>query len=72
MRPEDALARRRWFTIVAARLAGFAGVMFGLVLVLRAQDVAPKVLGIAIVLSAMAVIAIVPPALAHRWRTPPE
>jgi hypothetical protein len=41
-------------------------------LISRAETLAPKVLGIAIVLSAMAMIAIVPPALAHRWRTPPE
>jgi hypothetical protein len=72
MTPAEALARLRWFTIVAARLAGFAGVMFGLVLVARAGAFAPKLLGVAIVLSAMAVIAVVPPALAHRWRTPPE
>ncbi len=72
MTPEDRLARRRWFAILAARFAGFAGAVFGLVLVARAEAFAPKLLGVAIVLSAMAVIAIVPPALAHRWRTPPE
>ncbi|HEX8485281.1 hypothetical protein [Sphingomonas sp.] len=72
MTPEDARARRRWFTILAARFAGFAGAIFGLMLISRAETLAPKVLGIAIVLSAMAMIAIVPPALAHRWRTPPE
>ncbi|WP_374943905.1 hypothetical protein [Sphingomonas sp.] len=71
MSPQDALARRRWFTILAARFAGMAGAVFGLLLLSRAETVAPKLLGIAIVLSAMAMIMIVPPALARRWRTPP-
>lgn len=72
MTPDDALARRRWFAILAARFAGMAGAVFGLLLVARAQALAPKVLGIAIVLSAMAMVMIVPPALARRWRTPPS
>jgi hypothetical protein len=72
MKAEEALARRRWLAITAARFAGFAGAMFGLVLLVRAETWPPKVLGIAIVLSAMAMIAIVPASLAHRWRTPPE
>jgi ABC-type Fe3+-siderophore transport system permease subunit len=72
MSPQDRLARRRWFTILLARLGGMAGAMFGLLLLTRAETVAPKVLGIAIVLSAMAMIAIVPRSLARRWRTPVE
>lgn len=71
MTPGDALARRRWFAILAARFAGMAGAVFGLLLLTRAEAVAPRLLGIAIVLSAMAMIAIVPAALARRWRTPP-
>lgn len=70
MSPEDRLARRRWFAILAARFAGFAGAVFGLMLVARAETFAPRVLGVAIVLSALAMVAIVPPALARRWRTP--
>jgi hypothetical protein len=68
--PEDALARRRWFIIQAVRLAGFVGAVFGLVILARAPTMAPKVLGIAIVLSALLMLATVPAALAHRWRTP--
>lgn len=63
-------ARGRWFAIQAVRLAGFAGAVFGLLLVSRAPSFPPKVLGIAIVLSALLVIATVPAALARRWRTP--
>lgn len=67
----DALARRRWFVIVSTRLAGVAGAVFGLVLTGRAHTLGPQLLGIAIVLSGLLLIATVPRALAHRWRTPP-
>jgi hypothetical protein len=65
-------ARRRWFTLVAARLTGVAGAVFGLILTARAQDWPGKLLGAAIVLSALLVIAVVPLSLARRWRTPPR
>ncbi len=70
MRPEDRLARQRWAAILLARLAGYGGAVLGLYLVSRAETLVPKILGIAIVLSALLMIAIVPPALARRWRTP--
>lgn len=72
MTPSDSLARRRWLAITLTRLAGAAGAMFGLVLIGRAHTLGPQLLGIAIVLSALLMIATVPRALAHRWRTPPE
>ena len=56
--------------VVGVRLAGVAGALLGLILIARAHDWAPKILGTAIVLSAMAMIAIVPRSLAHRWRSP--
>jgi drug/metabolite transporter (DMT)-like permease len=65
-------ARGRYFIIVATRIAGAAGAVLGVVLVARAPTIGPKVLGIAIVLSAMAMMAIVPRSLARKWRTPPE
>lgn len=65
-------ARNRWLAIVATRLIGSAVAVFGVVLLARAPDTANKVLGVAIVLAALWFIAIVPRALAHRWRTPPE
>lgn len=68
--PSDALARRRWLAIVLARLAGTAGAVFGLVLLARAPTRASQLLGIAIVLSALLMIVVVPRSLARRWRTP--
>lgn len=66
----DLLARRRWLALVFARLAGTAGAVFGLVLVGRAHALGPKLLGVAIVLSALLMIATVPRALVRRWRSP--
>lgn len=72
MTPVDRQAQRRWLALVGIRIAGAGGAMLGLILIARAHDVGPKILGIAIVLSALAMIAIVPTALAHRWRSPPR
>ena len=66
---EDA-ARTRWLALVGTRLAGAVGAIFGLVLIARAHSLGPKLLGAAIVLSALAMMAIVPRSLAHRWRSP--
>jgi hypothetical protein len=69
---DDARARNRYFVLAAVRLIGAAGAVFGLVLLGRAVDLPTRLLGAAIVLSALAMIAIVPRSLAARWRTPPE
>jgi hypothetical protein len=69
---DDALARRRWLALVAVRLAGAVGGVFGLVLIGRAERLEPKLLGVLIVLSALFMIATVPRALARRWRTPDQ
>ena len=65
-------ARNKWLAIVVARLAGAAGAVFGVVLLGRAETLGPKLLGFAIVLAALAMMAIVPASLARKWRTPPE
>jgi len=70
--PQDATARKRWLAMVASRIAGSLGAVFGLVLAARAHDWPVKALGVAITLSALAVVAIVPASLAQRWRTPPR
>lgn len=70
MTPADP-AIGRWLAMVGVRIAGAAGAMFGLVLIGRAHALGPKILGTAIVLSALLMIATVPRSLAARWRTPP-
>lgn len=72
MADPDTLARNRYLAIVASRLVAAAGAVFGLVLLSRGISIGQKVLGTAIVISAMIVMAVVPAALARRWRTPPE
>jgi hypothetical protein len=72
MTEPDTTARNRWLALTLTRIAGSAGAIFGVVLIGRAQTIGPKILGVAIVLSALAMIATVPRSLARRWRTPPE
>ena len=67
-----ATARNRYFALAGVRLAAVAGAVLGLILIARATDWTPKLIGTGIVLSAMWMMAVVPRALAHRWRTPPE
>lgn len=71
MTDPDAQARNRYFTLVATRLGGSAGALLGLLLIARSDATLPKVIGTTLVLSALLMIAIVPRALARRWRTPP-
>jgi|UniRef100_UPI0035CAB0A6 hypothetical protein len=71
MSDPDTIVRNRYFAMVGTRLLGTAGALLGLILIARAETAVPKVIGTALVLSAMLMIAIVPRALARRWRTPP-
>jgi hypothetical protein len=68
----EGVAQRRWLALVGIRLAGVAGAVLGMVLAARAYELLPKLIGIALVLTALVVIAVVPASLAHRWRSPPE
>ncbi|MFV0625611.1 hypothetical protein ACBY01_16600 [Sphingomonas sp. ac-8] len=64
-------ARNRWLVLVLLRIAAAGGAVFGVVLLARAIAMPQKLLGVAIVLSALYVMAVVPRALAHRWRSRP-
>ncbi len=68
----DAAARNRYLIIAATRIVASLGAILGVILLARAQDWPTKGLGVAIVLAALYMVATVPRALAHRWRTPPE
>lgn len=72
MSDPDMVARQRYFLMTAARLAGAGGAVFGVVLLGRAQLIWQQGLGVAIIVSAMMMMALVPRALAARWRTPPQ
>jgi hypothetical protein len=65
----ESQARTRWFVMVATRLAATAGAVLGLILLARAVDWPTRMLGVGIVLAALYVMAVVPTALAHRWRS---
>lgn len=62
-------AFRHWLLLTLARVVPTAGAVLGVVLTGRATDTASKALGVAIVLSALLVLATLPRHLAHRWRS---
>ena len=68
----DTQSRNRWLIISAVRIAAIAGAVFAVVLIARAPTWPPKVLGVAIVLSAIYMSWAIPASLAHRWRTPDD
>ncbi|MDF7773719.1 hypothetical protein P1X14_00540 [Sphingomonas sp. AOB5] len=72
MTEDEALARKRYYMMTGVNLLGAAGAFFGLVLAGRSTDWYGQALGGAIVLSALYVMAVVPKAMAQKWRTPPE
>lgn len=72
MSEPETIVRNRYFLMTGSRLLGVAGALLGLVLIGRAVAMEQKLIGLALVLAAMLFIAVVPRALARRWRTPPE
>jgi hypothetical protein len=70
MSGRDDPARARWLYMTLARLVGAAGAVLGVLLLAQGDTTARKVLGGAIVLASLWVMAIVPQALARRWRSP--
>jgi hypothetical protein len=62
-------ARSRWLVLVLVRLATAAAAILGIVLLARAADVPRQILGGALVLVALWAMAVVPAALARRWRS---
>lgn len=65
----DNLARNRWFVLVAIRIATACGAVFGLIVLARGADTPMRVLGVAIVLSALYAMAVVPRGLLAKWRS---
>jgi hypothetical protein len=65
-------ARSRWLVLVLVRLFAASVAVLGVILLANGEETGRKVLGATIVAMAMWTMAIVPRALAHRWRTPVE
>ncbi|KQM62385.1 MULTISPECIES: hypothetical protein [unclassified Sphingomonas] len=65
----DPIARNRWLALVAIRIVTAMGAVFGLIVLARAPDTAMRVLGAAIVLSALYAMAVVPHGLTAKWRS---
>ncbi|QDX28179.1 hypothetical protein FPZ54_08600 [Sphingomonas suaedae] len=57
--------------MVSSQIVAVAGAVFGLVIMGKADSMWMRILGAAILISGLYCIAVVPRALARRWRTPP-
>lgn len=71
MTPPRDPAVGRYYLMTLARIVPVGGALFGLIIMGRATQLPQQLLGFAIVLAAMWVMATLPRALARRWRTPP-
>ncbi|UZK67627.1 hypothetical protein [Sphingomonas sp. M1-B02] len=70
MTDEEKLARKRYYMMAGVNLLATAGAVLGLVIAGRSQTTEYTVLGCAVILSSLYMMAVVPRALARRWRTP--
>ena len=70
MTDADRLAQKRYYLIMAVNLVATAGAVLGLLVAGRSNSWEGSVLGGAILLSGLYVMAVVPRAMARRWRTP--
>jgi uncharacterized membrane protein YhaH (DUF805 family) len=72
MTEEDRLARNRYYIIAGANLAATAGAVLGLLIAGRSVTTEYTLLGGALILASLYMMAVVPRWLARRWRTPPQ
>jgi hypothetical protein len=63
-------ARSRWLVLVLVRLVTAMAAVLGVLLLARGEELGRKLLGGGIVSAALWTMAIVPRALARRWRSP--
>jgi hypothetical protein len=68
----ERLAQKRYYIIVAVNMIATAGAVLGLLIAGRAREYEMTLFGGAILLSSLYTMAVVPRALARRWRTPPQ
>lgn len=72
MTEADRLARRRYFIMTGANLAGAAGAFLGLLILGRSVTTPDMLLGGALLLASLYIMAVVPRSLARRWKTPEQ
>lgn len=70
MSSEPDPARQRYFIIVAVNMVATAGAVFGLVIAGKTEIWEYRILGGALLLSSLYLMATLPRSLARRWRTP--
>lgn len=70
MTDADRLAQKRYFMIQGVNIAACAGAVLGLLIAGRSVTSFHTILGGALILASLYVMAVVPRALAKRWRTP--
>lgn len=70
MTEADRIARNRYFMMSGVNLAAAAGAVLGLLIAGRAQDHLTTILGGALILSSLYIMATVPRAMARKWKTP--
>ncbi len=72
MTDEDRTAQMRYYLMTLARISGAAGAVFGIVILGRAVDWPEKAIGLALTLASLWEMAVLPRALAARWKSKPE
>lgn len=71
MTEDERLARKRYYVITGVNLAATAGAVLGLLIAGRSVTTEHTVLGGALILASLYMMAVVPRSLARRWRSPP-
>ena len=66
----ERLARKRYYAMQAVNLCGVAGAVLGLLIAGRSVTTYHAMLGGALLLASLYVMAVVPRAMAKRWKTP--
>ena len=70
MTDADRIARNRYFLMTGVNLVAVGGAVLGLLIAGRSQDNLTSILGGALILVSLYCMAIVPRAMARKWKTP--
>lgn len=70
MTDADRLAQKRYYLMTGVNLAGAAGAVLGLLIAGRSQTTEHTLLGGALILASLYIMAVVPRAMARKWKTP--